>query len=156
MKAWWQQLNMREQRLVMTMSAAVIVFILYSLIWQPLNEGIVKAQQKLDRQQALLSWVQENTAKYQSSKVGGNAKGSSGSLSSIINRTARNANIVVTRIQPQGDDIQVWVDEVSFEQLLQWLERLTNNDGLLVKSIDLDGLDKPGTVRVRRLQLGKN
>ncbi|MEW6983659.1 type II secretion system protein GspM [Colwelliaceae bacterium 6471] len=156
MKAWWQQLNTREQRLVMAMSAAVIVFILYSLIWQPLNDGIVKAQQKLDRQQELLSWVQENTAKYQRSKVGGNAKGSSGSLSSIINRTARNANITVTRIQPQGDDIQVWVDEVSFEQLLQWLERLTNNDGLQVKAIDLDGLDKPGTVRVRRLQLGKN
>ena len=55
MKAWWQQLNIREQRLVLVMSVLVSVFILYGLIWQPLNESINKQQSTLERQQDLLT-----------------------------------------------------------------------------------------------------
>lgn len=154
MKAWWQQLNLREQRLVMAMASFIGIFIFYSLIWQPLNDNVVKAEQKLQRQQALLVWVNENTARYlQSAKSSGSR--SNGSLSSIINRTAKSNQIAITRMQPQADDLQVWIDEVSFSQLLQWLEQLAANDGLHVKGIDLTRGEQTGTVRVRRLQLGK-
>ena len=59
-------------------------------------------------------------------------------------------------MQPQGDDLQVWIDEISFNQLLSWLEKLASRDGLQVKNIDLSKADQQGVVRVRRLQLGKN
>lgn len=155
MKTWWQQLNIREQRLVIVMSALISVFILYSVIWQPMNESIAKSKAKIDRQQALLTWVQENTQRYQQAKSNGG--GSSGeSLSSIVNRTSRIEKITITRMQPQGDDLQVWIDEISFNQLLSWLERLSVRDGLQVKSIDLSKAEQQGVVRVRRLQLGKN
>jgi len=155
MKTWWQQLNLREQRLVIVMSALISVFILYSVIWQPMNESIAKSKAKIDRQQALLTWVQENTQRYQQAKRNGG--GSSGeSLSSIVNRTSRIEKITITRMQPQGDDLQVWIDEISFNQLLSWLERLSVRDGLQVKSIDLSKAEQQGVVRVRRLQLGKN
>lgn len=156
MKAWFQQLNTREQRLVLAMAAAIMVFLIYSLIWQPLNNNLAKTEQKIARQQELLSWVQENTARYQQAKKFSGAKRGGASLSSIVNSTARKADIAITRMQPQGDDIQVWIDEVSFKHLLQWLEGLSNRNGLTVKAIDLDRAEKPGVVRVRRLQLGKN
>ncbi|MGB1262109.1 MAG: type II secretion system protein GspM [Cognaticolwellia sp.] len=155
MKAWWQQLNLREQRLVMAMAAVIAVFILYGLIWQPLNDNIAKRKLKIDRQQALLTWVSENTQRYQQAKR--NGRGSSGaSLSSIVNRTSRLNNITITRMQPQGDDLQVWIDEISFNQLLAWLEQLASRNNLTVKNIDLSSADQQGVVRVRRLQLGKN
>ena len=59
-------------------------------------------------------------------------------------------------MQPQGDNIQVWIDEISFNQLLQWLEQLSSKEGLRVTNIDLSNAEQPGVVRVRRLQLGKN
>ncbi|MFT6193286.1 MAG: general secretion pathway protein M [Cognaticolwellia sp.] len=155
MKAWWQKLNIREQRLVSVMSVLMSIFILYGLIWQPLTENIEKTTLKLERQQALLIWVAENTQRYQQAK--GNARANSGvSLSSIVNRTSRANNITITRIQPQGDDLQVWIDEISFNQLLTWLEQLAISDGLQVKNIDLSSADQQGMVRVRRLQLGKS
>lgn len=154
MKTWWQQLNLREQRLVIVMSALISVFILYSVIWQPMNESIAKSKAKIDRQQALLTWVQENTQRYQQAKRNGGSSGES--LSSIVNRTSRIEKITITRMQPQGDDLQVWIDEISFNQLLSWLERLSVRDGLQVKSIDLSKAEQQGVVRVRRLQLGKN
>ena len=59
-------------------------------------------------------------------------------------------------MQPQGDDLQVWIDEISFNQLLTWLEQLASREGLRVKNIDLSLADQQGVVRVRRLQLGKS
>lgn len=155
MKAWWQQLNIREQRLVATMGFAVLVFIIYSLIWQPLNDSLSQSQSKLKRQQSLLAWVQENTQHYHNAKKNNSGKKSSGSLSSIINRSANGHQITITRMQPQGDDLQVWIDSAPFTQLLFWLEHLANNEGLQVKSIDLSKGERAGEVKVRRLQLAK-
>lgn len=155
MKTWWQQLNIREQRLVVVMSALISIFILYSLIWQPMNESIETSKVKIERQQELLTWVQESAQRYQQAKRNG-GRSSGESLSSIVNRTSRLEKISITRMQPQGDDLQVWIDEISFNQLLSWLEKLASRDGLQVKNIDLSKADQQGVVRVRRLQLGKN
>ena len=154
MKTWWQQLNLREQRLIMAMAAAISVFILYGLIWQPLNENIASSKLKIERQQALLSWVEDNTKRYKQAKLTSGSR-SGASLSSIVNRTSRQNDIIITRMQPQADDLQVWIDEISFNQLLTWLEQLASREGLRVKNIDLSLADEQGVVRVRRLQLGK-
>ena len=156
MKAWFEQLAPREQRLVLAMSALILVFLIYSLIWQPLNDNLDKSSQKLVRQQALLSWVQENTALYQQAAKGSAIKNSGGSLSGIVNTSARQAGITITRIQPQGDDILIWIDEVAFSTMLTWLDTLNSKSGLQVKAIDLAALEKAGTVKVRRLHLGRS
>jgi general secretion pathway protein M len=154
-KAWWQGLNVREQRLVLVMGSVASVFLLYSLIWQPLNESLAKTEKKLASRQALLTWVTENTVRYQNVKSTGGSKKSSDSLSSIINRTANQQQLTITRMQPQGENLQVWLDSAPFTQLLFWLENLANNENLQVQAIDLAQGDKQGEVRVRRLQLGR-
>ena len=155
MKAWWQQLNTREQRLVSIMATLVMIFILYSTVWQPLNDSLLDANKKLVRQQALLTWVTENTSRYQQAKSNTRVSKSKGSLSSIVNKSANAYKLTITRMQPQGDDLQVWIDSVPFTQLLFWLGHLANQEGLQVEGIDLTHADRTGEVRVRRLQLTK-
>lgn len=155
MKAWWQGLNLREQRLVGSLVLVGIVFLLYSSIWQPLNENLAKAEKKIVRQQALLSWVNENTARYQLAQKNGGDNQSKGSISSIVNRSANQFQLTITRMQPQGDELQVWLDEVSYSQLLFWLAHLASQEGLQVKAIDLTKSEQTGVVQVRRLQLSK-
>jgi general secretion pathway protein M len=156
MKEKWQQLNLREQRLVIIMSSVIGIFLLYSVIWQPLNDNLLKANEKLARQQALLVWVSEKTQYFNQINQGKGPVKSGGSLSSVINRTANQHQLTITRMQPQGENLQVWIDAASFTQLLFWLEHLANNEGLQVQNIDLARGDVPGEVRVRRLQLGKS
>ncbi|MGB0936304.1 MAG: type II secretion system protein GspM [Colwellia sp.] len=155
MKERWQQLNLREQRLVMAMAVVIGIFLIYSLVWLPLNNGLAKANDKLARQQALLVWVIENTQHFKQINSKNSKPKSGGSLSSIINRTANQHQLTITRMQPQGSNLQVWIDEAPFTQLLFWLEYLAKNEGLEVKNIDLSKSDIPGKVAVRRLQLGK-
>jgi len=155
MKAWWQQLNSREQRLVTVMALVFMVFIFYSAIWQPINNSLTEASNKLAKQQQLLTWVQENTALYQQAKRSGGKQKFSGSISSAANRSAKTYKLTITRMQPQGDDLQVWIDSTPFTQLLFWLEHLANNEGLQVKAIDLTRGDSAGEVKVRRLHLAR-
>jgi general secretion pathway protein M len=154
MKNWWQQLNLREQKLVASMSVVIAIFILYSAIWQPINSNLAKTKKKLERQQQLLIWVEENTARYKQASIAGQTS-SNASLTSIVNRTANQQKISIARMQPQSKDLQVWIDEVSFSDLLQWLALLSNREGLQVKNIDISNTEKSGVVRVRRLVLGK-
>lgn len=153
-KAWWQELNTREQWLVLVMSLMVSAFLLYSVVWQPLGENLAKTEKKLASRQALLTWVTDNTARYQQVKSTGGKK-STGSLSSIINRTANQQQLTITRMQPQGNSVLVWVDSASFTQLLFWLEHLANDEDLQVQAIDLAQGAKQGEVRIRRLQLAR-
>ncbi|MEY8198043.1 MAG: type II secretion system protein M [Colwellia sp.] len=155
MKVWWQQLHSREQRLVAVMALFFMVFIFYRAIWQPLNNSLVEANSKLARQQQLLTWVQENTALYQQAKRSGGKSKLKGSISSVANRSAKTYNLTITRMQPQGDDLQIWIDSTPFTQLLFWLEHLANKEGLQVKAIDLTRGDSAGEVKVRRLHLAK-
>ena len=155
MKLWWQRLQAREQTLVALMGALVTIFVFYSAIWQPLNNSLVSANQKLVRQQALLTWVNDNTERFKQAQGSQKSKASGGSLSGIVNRSANSYQLTITRVQPQGEDIQVWLDSVPFTQLLFWLEHLVNSQGLIVKGIDLTRADRSGEVKVRRLQLAK-
>ncbi len=154
-KAWWHGLNIREQRLVLISGVCMSVFFLYSLIWVPLNDNLAKTEKTLANRQALMTWVSENTARYQGLKTSNGGSKSRGSLSSIVNRTAEQQQLTITRLQPQGDSLQVWIDSAPFNQLLVWLEGLANNDGIEVQAIDLTQGDNPGEVRVRRLQFTK-
>jgi len=156
MKIWWQQLKVSEQRLVAILAFVVFVFLFFVAIWQPLNKDITNTQQKIARQQKLLTVVQEGTQRYKQAKRNGSSAQSKGSLSSIVNKSAGRHQITIARLQSKDDDLQVWIDEVPFSQLLSWLEDLANREGLLVKTIDLSKADELGIVKVRRLQLGKS
>ncbi|MDP7591413.1 MAG: type II secretion system protein M [Litorilituus sp.] len=154
-KIWWEQLNSREQRLVQVMGTAIAIFLLYSVVWQPLNTKLIAAEKTLSNRQTLLTWVDENTARYQNIRSNNQGKKTTGSLSSIVNRSATQHQLTISRMQPQGNNLQVWLDSTPFTQLLYWLEHLANDEGLQVQAIDLAKGDKPGEVRVRRLQLIK-
>jgi len=154
-KLWWQGLNLQEQRLLLAMGSIFSIFLLYSLFWQPLNDNLANTKKTLASRQALLTWVTDNTSRYQGVKSISGKQKSSGSLSSIVNRTANQQQLTITRLQPQGETLQVWLDSAPFTQLLFWLEHLANNEGLQVQAIDLTQSDNQGEVRVRRLQLSK-
>ena len=155
MKEKWQSLNQREQYLVIVMAAFIGVFILYQIIWQPINNSIIDKQKKIERYQALLLWVNEKKAEYNTYAKLNPSGSSNASLSSVVNRSAIKHKISISRIQPQGDEISVTIDEVPFDHVMDWLKQMAIAEGVIIKAIDLSSTDIKGVVKVRRLSLGK-
>jgi general secretion pathway protein M len=151
----FHQLSQREQRLVMISAAVVVVGIFYWLIWSPINESLETDRKAVAAQQELLSWVQKNAnrAAQLRGSAGKNAV-FTGSLPQIVNQTAARLKIAISRMQPQGDELQVWVDQAPFNDVLSWLQAL-EKVGVEIKDIDIADADLPGMVKIRRLKLGK-
>ncbi|GAC24142.1 MAG: type II secretion system protein M [Alteromonadaceae bacterium] len=156
LKQKFSQLTEREQRLVLISAVVVVVGMFYWLVWSPLNQAIERDQKALDSQKSLLSWVQKNANRaIQLRAAKGVSAGFNGSLAQAANQTAANANIPIARMQPQGDELQVWVDQAPFNGVLDWLKSLEEM-GVSILDLDIAEADAPGQVKIRRLKLGKS
>ena len=78
----------------------------------------------------------------------------SGSLPQAVNRSVAQHNIEVSRMQPQGDELQVWVDQAPFNDVLAWLKSMESM-GVVILQADIAEADAAGYIKIRRLQLGK-
>lgn len=155
LKQQYQQLNDREKVLVKLSSVVVIIGLFYWLVWAPLNTALAKNRSAVESQQKLYSWVQQNANKaIQLRSSGGSKGGFNGSLPQAVNQTAAQANIAISRMQPKGEELQVWVDQVAFNDVLSWLQRIEGM-GIAIVEADLAEADAAGYVKVRRLRLSK-
>jgi general secretion pathway protein M len=148
-------LTEREQRLVIVSAVVVAVAIFYFAIWSPVNYALTQQQLLRDNQQQLLAWVQESAARAkQLRRSSSTTKTLSGSLPQAVNRTTTRHNIEISRMQPQGDELQVWVDQAPFNDVLAWLKTMESM-GVVILQADIAEADAAGYVKIRRLQLGK-
>lgn len=152
MKEWYLSLSQREQRIVMIGGGLFGVFLFMQLVLAPLEKSRIKAEKQVTKYQDLLMYVNENASLINSAQQ--TRGGSSGSLSQSINRSARSNGIKIASTRPQGSELQVQLEDVEFNALLKWLNKLTGN-GLTITALDINAGEAPGTVSVRRLQVRK-
>lgn len=155
LKSMFLQLSEREQRLVAISAALVFVAIFYWGIWSPLNMSLEQDKKAVENQIELLAWVQKNANKAVQLRSGGDNKNVfSGSLPQAVNQSANSLKIAISRMQPQGEELQVWIDQAPFNDILSWLQSLEKT-GISVLDIDIAESGLPGQVKIRRLKLGK-
>ncbi|WP_427981036.1 type II secretion system protein GspM [Agarivorans sp.] len=154
MKQWWQSLNKREQNLVSIAALLVAIGLLYWGLWLPLSNANQQAQQRLLNQQQTLQWAQQQGSLLIAS--GGNTQvDTQVNVSQAVSSSARQQRITISRIQPQGEEVELWIESVPFNQLMAWLKMLSQHYGIIVQHVDLSEGKQQGIVGVRRLRLGK-
>ncbi|QLE83825.1 MULTISPECIES: type II secretion system protein M [Shewanella] len=155
LKVWWSGLVQREQQMVAACAVVLVIGILYWGVWTPIANAEENAERSLQAQQSTLNYVKQTANKIAGLREAGNRPKASGSISATVNQAAGAYGLEITRMQPQGDRVQIWMDDVPFEALLNYLNNLVQDKGLSLDSIDLAEADTPGLVRVRRIQLSK-
>jgi general secretion pathway protein M len=155
LRIWWQGLVHREQQLVGFCSVIVVIGILYWGVWSPISNSQQTAERNYNAELQNLNYVKQTANKIAGLEKAGAKVQASGSLSSIVNQTASQYNLEITRMQPQDDKIQLWMDEVPFDSLLDYLHNLVDQKGLTLDSVDLSDSDTAGFVNVRRIQLSQ-
>lgn len=151
----YRALTEREQRLVLLSGIVVLIAIFYFAIWSPLTTSIERQRSLLDSQQELLVWVKDSARRAQQLRRSQGAETAfSGSLPQAVNRATAQYNIAIARMQPQGEEIQVWVDQAPFNDVLEWLQSM-EQIGIIILQADMTEADSEGYIKIRRLQLGK-
>ncbi len=152
----FRTLSEREQRLVILSCVVIVIGAFYWGIWSPLNTSLTQQQALLNSQQKLLTWVQDSANRAQQLRRSGTGPASfNGSLPQAVNQTTNRHNITISRMQPQGEELQVWVDQAPFNDVLAWLQTMEKM-GIVILQADIAEADDAGYIKIRRLQLGKS
>lgn len=127
----------------MLLAAAVFLFSAgyYVLIWQPLSE-------RIEQQETMLQQLVAMNARLKSAAPDIIAARKSDTttpaqVSRVISDSASAHSVVIKRIAERGENIQVWIDPVVFNDLLNWLNALDEKYALRVIQIDVSAGEKP-------------
>lgn len=160
----YDQLPRRDQQAVRWLSLALLLFLVYFLIWQPLRDFRADAAARADVAQQRVAWLQANLEQarqlVQAGQIGGQGpdQGSgpaqkisdSRSMMSTVTASAQAAGLTLQRFEPSGDDkMRVWLDNTAFDNLARWLEKLTADYGIVVDQAAVDRANDAGRVNVR-------
>lgn len=152
----FNQLSEREKRLVVISAILVVIAMFYWLIWQPMSNTLDATRASVQSKRTDLVWMQRNAVRAIQLRSGSSAGVTfEGSLPQAVNQTASRLQIAISRMQPQDEELKVWVDQAPFNDVLSWLQAMENM-GIKIINVDLAEADAPGLVKVRSLQLGKS
>ena len=153
----YDQLPRRDQQALKLMVVALLLALVYFAIWRPVASYHDQAVSARNNASELLAWMQQNREVIRGlSDVG--TTGSSAAnkpengreLMATVTGTAREAGLDLQRFEPSGDDsIRVWLEDVPFGQVAQWLEGLSSDHGILIEQATMDRRGAPGVVSVR-------
>ena len=157
MKAWFLQLNQREQMSLLALGFALALYLLYMFIWSPLdnardslqvqNQGVAGSLQRVDAMVSEILQLRDS----------GTQTSSRRNLTSLINRSTSRLQLQVTRLQPNSrGEIQVRMENAAFDDVLLWLHEMEYREGLLVREVSITQAGPTGRVNatVRIAQAG--
>ena len=152
MKEWWHNLSLREKQTLTLGILAVIIFLIYALIFAPLDNKATSLRNKIKHNQELLSWMQKTDQQIKSAEKTLQKKSTdinTGSLLTIvqqqINKTPLVSNLAQLR-QADNDSVQLSFTNVDFDKLVVWLTALWQEHGLMVSQMTTTAGTPPGIV----------
>ena len=154
MKRWWLTKTPREQLALTLAAAALLLFLIYLLAWQPFSQAIEQKRLLVKSQLATLNWMQDNLPEIQRLRGINSSKrqATNEALLTLVDRTAKQRQLrqQIQRIKPQGDKtVQLWIEQVAFDTLLMWLGELTDRHGIQIDTLNIDRQELPGVVNAR-------
>ena len=155
MEQWFRQFNVREQTALLLCTGAVLLYLLYIVIWSPLQakrEDISLQNQRVAESLARVQGMAAQLTQLRSS--GGSTTASN--LNQIINTSTASNGIAPTRIQPSASgDTQIRFEDVNFAKLLRWIHQLEYQEGLAVRELSINQGSRGGVVNVS-IRVGKS
>jgi type II secretory pathway component PulM len=137
----------REQKLVKYGGIAAIGVLVFGVLL-PLDSSVAKARSRVSQKQADLVWmrgVAPVLAAYGPAHQGNNGE----SLLVVVDRSARESGLgsALAGTEPSGPGgIQVRLEKASFDAMIGWLSRLSQQNGISVDGATIDTSGSPGIV----------
>jgi len=148
------KLNPRERVMVVAGTLILLAVVVYLFAWEPLLEKQIALKASIQSKQELHQWMLTSAAEVNSLKGSGRRHDSlnSGAMQSVINRTAKTAlpGAVIKRIEKNRQQgVQVWIEQVAFDDMMKWLGSLQQGKGIRVASMVSERINQAGRVNVR-------
>lgn len=153
MKERWNNLEIREKQAVALAGIAIVLFLIYEVIWSPLAHKVESLRHEVIQDQTLLYWMQESDARIQSlnSSLQKHKTKSTVTLLGVVQTEISSSHFAqhVTQMQ-QGDNntVHLVLSNVNFDDLVTWLTQIWQQQGLIVVDANITSENTPGMVDI--------
>lgn len=152
MKQLFTSLDVAERRYVIIGGVVLAVILGYFLGYEPLALQNTKLQSVVERQAEDLRWMQHARKSLATQDVAAPVPVSNKPLLVIVDQTIQQAGLkaLLKRVQPEGTTkIRVWIEQAPFANLVQWLDDLQRNHGVVVDTAGIEREQNVGTVNAK-------
>lgn len=151
---WYAGREPSEQRVIAGLAGLIVLTVLWLGVWKPLSDWRAVEHNRYQNAQVQLDWMRANESRARALAAEGTGAGGRRSLLPVITRAAQAQGIQVNRLQPEsGGVVSVSIQTQPFNDVLQWLYQLEENNGVTVLRLAADAQSQPGIVNAQiRLQ----
>ncbi len=146
----WHNLQSREQRTLLIGALVAVLLLIYSLIIAPFSQELERMEQAVAANGELLAWMERSAAEVRALRGGGTARrGGGGSLLSLVDASAKQSGLgnALKQVKPEGSHgVRLRFEEAGFDDMLRWLGRLGSERGVVVSTLTMERLEKPGRI----------
>lgn len=148
-RARFRQLKTSEQGLLLGLSAFLSFLLVYGLIWQPAHQFQADQLKERERQLALLTLMKQTEGQARALLGQGGNKPFEGNLLTVITNATSQLGITPNRMQPEGDSVSLWFEQVAFSELMTLTDALRREQSVGLDQMVVDRTEDPGKVRAR-------
>ncbi len=156
-KKYWSELQSRERLVLGWGGFCVTVILFYALILQPLYRAIEHMESVLPSLRSNLVWMQQTDELLERGgrlPVNKAIRGASESLLSVVESTARSANVrkSIQQMVPDknNNEVRVVLEDANFNQWLRWIDTLYKQYSVDIRQVSADrDDDKPNVAEIR-------
>jgi general secretion pathway protein M len=146
--AWFKAQSPRDQRLAAGAAIILGIIVIFG-IFVPLDTSVSRAHARVQRKQSDLAWMRSVAPQLAAAGSAVTAPASQRSLIVVIDTSARESGLgsALNSSEPGGPGtLRVRLDRAPFDTLVQWLARLSQQNGIHVESGNIDAAGPPGLV----------
>ena len=144
-KEWYAGLDDNDQKVVLIAAIFFSLVILMFGILKPLNDSASKLEQQVDSRQKSVDKWKAAMPTLLANKGQASGAGNSMALSSVITTSTRKFNLRVSRVQEKNaEEIQVWFDNIPFNDFIRWTAEVQNRYKVKVASVNIRSKDRDG------------
>ncbi|MEM8498361.1 MAG: type II secretion system protein GspM [Pseudomonadota bacterium] len=141
--ARYRGLRDRDQIALKILAVFALCVLAYLLLLKPAHNYAEGSRAAALRQEATLSWMKANSSLFTAAKPASILRKEGQTLLGTASELAKFWGIGFKRFEPVDDtSMRVWLEGVSFENLIQWISGLHSNHNITVREIQLD--QQPG------------
>ncbi|MCK5880611.1 MAG: type II secretion system protein M [Sinobacterium sp.] len=147
-KAQIAALDKRDQIMLGVLAIACALYLLIGQIWLGIMDDRDMLARRVQANDSLIAWMTPAVATIKG-KGGVSRGGDNLSLSQLAQQAAKKSRIKMSRFQPKGNEGQVWLDKVAFEDVLTFISTLEQQYGVNMLNVAINSANNPGVVNAR-------
>ncbi len=151
-KEYLNGLELRERNLVIVAAVLLALVIPYQFIWKPFSESLDNMNVRVKSQRNQLATMQYQALEIRKLRGAGTIVAQPGKqfLNNLINTAAKRNDLANTlNIKSDSENnLRVSMDNVPFDNVMNWLDQLISGSGIMVSKLTVDRLPTVGRVNV--------